>query len=291
MSEGIAYQNKDIEFKILSEAYKERSFDVYGLKLPRIKAVLPTNLPAVSANELRMDNLFLLEDGTYALVDYESEDDVEDRIKYMNYISRIAQKYYNEYGKVPIVRMVVIYTGDVTHAAPVFDMGATTLRLEQAFMRGLPAEEIYQEVKRKLENGEGLTEKELMQLIMVPLAEKGKEGKQRRVRQVISLAKMIGNEDEQKFVFTSILVISDKFIDKTDADAIRREISMTKVGRMIFEDGMEVGWKNGKEEGKEEERIAAIVNMLEFDVSEQKILRKYSQEDLLMARKALAKGN
>lgn len=66
---------------------------------------------------------------------------------------------------------------------------------------------------------------------------------------------------------------------------------MTKVGRMIFEDGMEVGWKNGKEEGKEEERIAAIVNMLEFDVSEQKILRKYSQEDLLMARKALAKGN
>ena len=283
MSEGIAYQNKDIEFKILSEAYKERSFDAYGLKLPRIKAVLPTNLPAVSANELRMDNLFLLEDRTYALVDYESENDVEDRIKYMNYISRIAQKYYTEHGKVPVIRMVVIYTGDVTHADPIFDMGALTLRLEQAFMRDLPAEEIYQEVKRKLENGEDLTEEQLMHLIMIPLAEKGKKDKQRRVRQVIGLAKMIGDEKEQKFVFASILVISDKFIDKTDADAIRREISMTKVGQMIFEDGMEAG----REEGKEEERITAIKNMLEFNVSEQKILEKYSREELKAAKESI----
>ncbi|MCI9004434.1 MAG: hypothetical protein HFH39_04180 [Lachnospiraceae bacterium] len=288
MSEGIAYQNKDIEFKILSEAYKERSFDAYGLKLPRIKAVLPTNLPAVSANELRMDNLFLLEDGTYALVDYESEDDVEDRIKYMNYISRIAQKYYTEHGKVPVVRMVAIYTGDVIHADPIFDMGATTLRLEQAFMRSLPAEEIYQEVKRKLENGEGLTEKELMQLIMIPLAEKGKKGKQRRVRQVISLAKMIGDEEEQKFVFASILVISDKFIDKTDADAIRREISMTKVGRMIFEDGLEEGRKEGMTEGEKKQRVIAVINMLSFNIPEQKILEKYSEKDLQEAKKMIS---
>lgn len=60
MAEGIAYQNKDIEFKLLSETYKNKSFEAYGLNLPRIKAVLPTNLPAVSVNEKRMDNLFLL---------------------------------------------------------------------------------------------------------------------------------------------------------------------------------------------------------------------------------------
>ena len=48
----------------LSETYKNRSFEAYGLNLPRIKAVLPTNLPAVSVNEKRIDNLFLLEDDT-----------------------------------------------------------------------------------------------------------------------------------------------------------------------------------------------------------------------------------
>ncbi len=91
MPEGIAYQNKDIEFKLMSETYKEKSFEAYGLKLPKIKEVLPTNLPAVSANEMRIDNLFLLEDDTVAIVDYESEDKTSNRVKYINYIGRIMQ--------------------------------------------------------------------------------------------------------------------------------------------------------------------------------------------------------
>ena len=90
MSEGIVYQNKDIEFKLMSETYKEKSFEAYGLNLPKIKEVLPTNLPAVSANEMRIDNLFLLEDDTLAIVDYESEDKVSNRVKYINYIAELC---------------------------------------------------------------------------------------------------------------------------------------------------------------------------------------------------------
>lgn len=70
MSEGIAYQNKDILF---GQTYKEKSFAAYGIDLPPIKELLPTSLPKISANEKDIDNLFLLEDGTYAIVDYESE--------------------------------------------------------------------------------------------------------------------------------------------------------------------------------------------------------------------------
>ena len=44
------------------------------LKISRIKEVLPTNLPIVSANEKHMDNLFLLEDDTYAIVGYKFEE-------------------------------------------------------------------------------------------------------------------------------------------------------------------------------------------------------------------------
>lgn len=91
MSKGIIYQNKDIEFKLMSDTYKEKSFEAYGLNLPKIKAVLPTNLPAAFANEMRIDNLFLLEDDTVAIVDYESEDKVSNRVKYVNYIGRVMR--------------------------------------------------------------------------------------------------------------------------------------------------------------------------------------------------------
>ena len=49
-------------------------------------------------------------------------------------------------------------------------------------------------LKRKLENNETLSDKELMQLIILPLAKKGKEEKQRMIEQVVDLAKQIDDE-------------------------------------------------------------------------------------------------
>ena len=57
MSEGIAYQNKDIISKVFTESFGSKSLEVYGLHVPKIVGLLPTNLPAVEANELRIDNL------------------------------------------------------------------------------------------------------------------------------------------------------------------------------------------------------------------------------------------
>ncbi len=299
MAQEIAYQNKHIEFKILSETFKERSFAAYGLDLPRIREVLPTNLPVVAANEMRMDNLFLLEDGTYAIVDYESKNRKEDRIKYVNYIGRDLERFYREHGKVPRIRMIVIYIGDVRQAEHTFNTGCVNLELEQVFTANLPAEEIYETVKGKLARGEELTEQELMQLIILPLAEAGREKKQERVRQVVGLAKQIADEAEQKLVLSGLLVSSDKFIDKEDAEGIRREIYMTKVGQLLFEEGMEHGIKRGMERGIEQgmergieqgerrERLLAVRNLLKLRIPESQILEMYSRDDLKNARELL----
>ena len=63
MSEGIVYQNKDVLLKILAENYKNKTLSAYGLDLPPIKELLPTNLPVIQVDEKRSDNIFLLEDG------------------------------------------------------------------------------------------------------------------------------------------------------------------------------------------------------------------------------------
>ena len=239
MPEGIAYQNKDIEFKLMSETYKEKSFDAYGLKLPKIKEVLPTNLPAVSANEMRIDNLFLLEDDTVAIVDYESEDKTSNRVKYINYIGRIMQRYDSQGIRIPELRMIVIYTGDVETAKDTWEIPCLTLKMEQVFIHSLPDAEIYQSVKKKLENNETLSETELMQLIILPLAKKGKEAKQKMIEQVVDLAKQIEDENTQAFVITGILVSSDKFIDRDYAKSVRRYLSMTKVFQILEEEKQE----------------------------------------------------
>ncbi|MCI9452371.1 MAG: hypothetical protein HFG83_00790 [Dorea sp.] len=262
MSDGIAYQNKDIEFKLISETFKEKSFEAYGLNLPKIKAVLPTNLPKVSANEKRMDHLFLLEDDTVAIVDYEAEDKLANRVKYVNYIARVMERYMKDSGMIPDLRMIVIYTGDVEHADNVLETKCFRLNMEHVFVSHLPGEEIYQEIKHKLENGERLTEQEFMRLIILPLAEKGKEKKQKRVEEVVELAKMIEDEQGQVFVIAGVLVCSDKFIDRDYAKGIRRYLGMTKVFQLFEEEKQEAVLQAAKAAAQKEKQQTAV-RMLE----------------------------
>ena len=88
----IAYQNKDIFSKFMSEKMRNKSFKAYGLDLPEIVRVEPTNLPTIKAMELRIDNLFELADGTFAIVDYESSYDEKDKLKYANYLTGVLTK-------------------------------------------------------------------------------------------------------------------------------------------------------------------------------------------------------
>ena len=62
------YQNKDVMSKVMAENFKDKSLKVYGIDVPKIKQVLPTNLPEIQVNEMRIDNLFLLEDGSIAIM-------------------------------------------------------------------------------------------------------------------------------------------------------------------------------------------------------------------------------
>ncbi len=52
-----------------------------------------TNLPQIQVNEMRIDNLFLLEDDLIAIIDYESAVKWENHLKYLIYIVRILERY------------------------------------------------------------------------------------------------------------------------------------------------------------------------------------------------------
>ena len=78
-----------------------------------------------------------------------------------------------------------------------------------------------------------------MLLIILPLAKKGKEVKQKVIEQVVDLAKQIEDENTQVFVITGILVSSDKFIDRDYAKSVRRYLSMTKVFQSLEEEKLE----------------------------------------------------
>jgi len=239
MSDGIAYQNKDVLFKVLSQNYENKSFEVFGLNLPKIKKVLPTNLPDVIAKELRADNIFLLEDDRILIVDYESAVKPENFIKYLGYIYAILKMYFKSENTVYNIDVLVIYTGDVEEAPDCLTINSLRLNITQIFLSKFDTDEIYTDLKRKVEAKEKLTDEDVMRFIILPLTEKAAERKQALIEKTISLAKDITDEKQQVFVVAGVLVAADKFIDKNYSIMVKGWISMTKVARLFEEEKIE----------------------------------------------------
>lgn len=235
MDANIAYQNKDIISKMFADSFGEKSLKVYGLDIPKIVKILPTNLPTVSADELRIDNLFLLEDGTVAIIDYESAYKKANRNKYINYIARVLNRYEKE-GKLDVrIRMIVIYTADVRREQVDndYDLGAITFKIENAFLSEINSEEVMERLTAKVNKGEQLTEEELMEFIVLPLTYKEKERKQFAIEKSFELARQIDDDDAMTFVLSGLLVFTDKVIDDEMNVRVKEWIAMTKVGRLF----------------------------------------------------------
>ena len=234
-TEKISYQNKDITSKVLAERFQGMSFRVYGLDLPKIKKAGPTNIPVVTARELRLDNLFELEDQTVAIVDYESKYKKEDKLKYLNYLAGIANRYQNEKKECPILRMIVIYTGDVkkSQVTTRYDLGALNMYIEAAFLSELNADGIFGMLEEKIQARQVLTDEELMEFIILPLSFQTKEEKIKKAAEMAELAEQMQDREQQMFVMAGLLAFTDKIIDLETANKIKEKISMNKVEWLI----------------------------------------------------------
>lgn len=241
--------------------------------MPKIVDVLPTNLPTVEANELRMDNLFLLEDGSIAIIDYESVYNEENKIKYLNYIIRVLKRYIKKGIQNIILHMIVIYTADVEprKTQATFDAGCVRLTIEEAFLSQLPSETVRRNLEEKVESGITLTEDELMQFIILPLSYKGKEQKKESIKKALELAKGICDEQVKKFILSGILVFSDKLVDEDIAREVRRELTMLKVEKIIFDEGYEKGTEQTKKK---------IISQMLFNGLSYEEIAKYTSETI-----------
>lgn len=232
--------------------------------MPRVVQVLPTNLPAIEANELRIDHLFRLSDGSIALVDYESKYADVNKLKYLSYIIRILKKEIapavsvqpQKYGRshsgkrrfgnqrcYPRIRMLVIYTADVSpkQTSSRLDTGCLQFELEEAFLLKLDSAAIEAGLQGKLTRREALTPEDQMKFIILPLTHKGTPAKQDCIRRCFDMAKEIEDESLQTFLLSGLLTFSDKIITEEDSHRIKEWIRMTKVGRLFELERLEYG--------------------------------------------------
>ena len=233
---GIPHSGKDLITKTLANTYGEKSFKVYGLDLPKIKAYLPTELPAISGNDRFADHIFEFEDGTYGIVDYESKYLESNKVKYLEYATRLIKKYFAPGQKIGI-RIIVIYTCDVESASDVLDAGAVKLTIEQAFLTHIDGEVEYQKISAKVKAHDELDDEDLMRLIILPLTVKGNEGKQKMIDKVIETGELLRDYDKKDsaFVLSAMAIAAGNFLTQEQKNRLVEVMRMTEIGQMFID--------------------------------------------------------
>ena len=254
----IEYQNKDIALKYFGGALKNKNLTVYGLPHIRIKDTRPTNLPAIEVNELRMDNLFILEDSSFALIDYESTFGIHDIVKYVNYIARILKRFVrqedgrnSERGRkrLPVIHLIIIFSADISDIDPnILDVGCMQLKIEPVYLLRMETEKVYSKIQYKVENRETLNDDEMLEMIVLPLTVKGKEEKRALAEETVRLAQEIQDEEQRMQALAGILTFADKILDKEYAKRIKEVIGMNKVEKLFYDEGVETGIVKGRAE-------------------------------------------
>ncbi len=236
----ISYQNKDIVSKLFGEQMKGKSLSLFGLDTNlKVMDIRPTNIPIVQAKELRMDNLFELEDGSVAILDYESQFKETNFTKYGYYIMNVINRYLNE-GKTPDIHMMVLYTADIETAKTILERTACRIKIEAAYLTGTPSEQWLIEIKESLAN-QIISDKTLMRLILLPLTYKDEEKKQETIKLCVNLAQKIPDKEQETFALAGILAFTDKIISNSTKKYIEEVLGMTQVGQMLMDKGRKEG--------------------------------------------------
>ena len=239
MPDGITYSNKDALFKVLSQHYQNKSLAVYGLDVPKIKMLLPANYPAVTATEIHAENPFLLEDDSLLILEYESSPTREDFLKYTKYTINALERLRKDGIKVKRVLIAVIYTGDIKEFTSELDVDALRIRVKQVFLSRFNTDDMYDELKAKINAGNALSDDDIMRLIILPLTQPDKTRKQKLIEDAITLAKQVQDEQRQLFIVAGILTATNKFIDREYSEKVKEWIKLTKVARLFEEEKIE----------------------------------------------------
>ena len=191
-----------------------------------------------------MDFTFLTTGGFYIHTEFQTTDKKEADLRRFHAYDAV---YSNKTGKQVIT--YVIYSGGINNVKSELDCGLYTYRVQPIYLKDKNADEVFQKLKQKQDNGEAFTEDDYAALSLTPLMS-GKMSRKDMFKEAINLAKPNIELSAEKAT-AMLYTLADKFLDKAELDEIKEVMRMTRLGQMLMDEGMEKGIEKGIEQGIE----------------------------------------
>ena len=241
----IPYQNYDVVFKSLTNVFGGTVLENLGIKLAPVLRAIPTDLQEVKLKNRGMDFVFLLFNGEYLHLEFQTTASEEDLHRFKEYDVALYDKVKAK------IHTVVIYGAGITKAPETLDCGSVKYETTAVYLNDRDGEAIYNDLLEKAKRSLQFDEYDQLNLVLLPLMGNIENRSQMAVN-VLKLAGIIEDEKRQRYLMACIIGIADKFLDDRYIEKFTEVINMSRIFQAIINKAREEGEIDGKKEGKRE---------------------------------------
>ena len=201
----------------------------------------PTEAVEIHIDNLYMDYNFLTTEDVIVHIEFQTTEDhiVDDLLRFRVYEALLTRSEKKK------VITYVIFSGGIENTRTEINCGVNTYKILPIYLTGYDADEIFLSVKAKIEAGEELSEEDFANLTLTPLmtSKMCRKDVIKEAIQIVKQEKQITAEKTMAMLYT----LADKFLSAGELNEIKEVLAMTRLGQMLYDDGVKKGMERGME--------------------------------------------
>jgi hypothetical protein len=252
---------EDAVFKRAMEIFKNGAEEFFKLD-KKISAPAQTEIKNIDIKTNIMDYLFYTDNGDYLHFEFQTSNKKDDLARFLYYD---ASLFYKNLRKIDTI---VVYSSDINNVNTNINCGSINYSIKAFYMSQYDGDQRLNNIKEKIENNTELTEQDIMSLSFIPLMSSVKS-KSDITLESIDVANNIKEQNQKNKCLSLLYALFDKFGDEISKKRFKEVVTMTEIGKMIYDEGMDQGRREGlketivenlKELGNVSQNLIGLVN-------------------------------
>lgn len=282
-SENQILHHEDLALKTAANFFGEELLPVLGIS-GIVEYIAPTETVKLEARQMYQDFNYVMEDGSWSHLEFESDSVTdEDLRRFREYEAAVSRTF-----GVAVVTYVIC-SSKVKRLKAELKAGINTYRVKIVRLKGRDADLLFKRLEEKRKRGERLERADFVSVLLTPLMSGKSQIGERIIKGLKILQGASGSvsAEEQEKMLAVLYTFADKFVGEKELNQVKEMIAMTKLGKLLMDDGIEKGLEQGmkaltetcKELGADFQQTVEKMK-IKFGISEeeaQEAVRKYWQ--------------
>lgn len=240
-----AAQHEDAAMKVMMQFFADELLGQFGIE-GKVQGFAPTENVYLELKKLYEDFNLVMEDGTWKHFEFQSTNEGKEGLRRFRSYEAVASYQHGVE-----ITTYVLYSGTIKSPVTELREGVNTYRIVPIIMQDRNADILIEKLKEKAARGEEITKSDLVQLTLCPLMA-GETYQKDRIKAAYEITKEAAgiSPEEKRKIEAVIYTMADKFLDNVSMEEIKEAVSVTKLGQMLVNDGIEKGIEKGMEKTK-----------------------------------------